>query len=129
MGLRVSIDVTYNSPLDLNYPTPPYYRPSTKVTLTCRAADTVGSVTYRWSSTCSSCFASRSSAQSISKSILTASDAGVHTCTATDSDGNTGSNSTEMQLIGMLLSCMHNSVYDMLYRPMFSHAVSNSMCN
>ena len=42
--------------------------------------------------------------------------AGVHTCTVTDGNGNTGSNSTEMKLIGMkvvqtVVMYVHNSQY------------------
>ena len=39
--------------------------------------------------------------QSVNESILASSDAGIHTCTATDAEGNTGANSTEMRLIGV----------------------------
>ena len=96
----MTIEVTYNPPSDFTLPSPPYFRPATSVTLTCHAHGATGTVRYRWSSTCSSCFASSSSSQSVSKSILKSNDAGVHTCTVTDADGNTGTNSTEMQLIG-----------------------------
>ena len=98
--LKVTIAVTYNSPSDFDLPSPPYYRPGTSVSLTCTAHHAVGSVSYRWSSTCSSCFASSSSSQTISDSILQSNDAGVHTCTVTDSNSNTGSNTTDMKLIG-----------------------------
>ena len=99
-ALNVSIEVTYNPPSDFTLPSPPHYRPATSVTLTCRAYGATGTVTYRWSSTCSSCFASSSTSQSVSDNILTSSDAGVHTCRARDADGSTGTNSTEMKLIG-----------------------------
>ena len=97
----MTIEVTYNRPSDFHLPSPPYYRPATSVTLACHAHNATGSVTYQWSSTCTSCFVSGRTAQSISDSILTSSDAGVHTCTVTDQDGNTGNTSTVMQLIGM----------------------------
>ena len=98
--MNVTIDVSYNPPFDFTLPSPPYYRPATSVTLTCHALGATGTVRYQWSSTCSSCFASSSTSQSVSDSILTSSDAGVHTCTVTDADGNTGTNNTDMQLIG-----------------------------
>ena len=101
--LKVTIDVTYNPPFDFTLPSPPYYCPASSVTLTCRAHNATGSVSYQWSSTCSSCFASRSRAQTISETILKSNSAGVHTCRVTDSDGNTGSNNTEMRLIGKLV--------------------------
>ena len=98
--LKVTIDVTYNPPSDFTLPSPPYYRPATSVTLTCRAYHATGSVSYRWSSTCSSCFASSSTSQFVSETILKSNSGGVHTCTATDSARNTGVSSTEMKLIG-----------------------------
>ena len=100
--LKVTISVSYSRPSDFRLPSPPYYRPASSVTLTCRAHHPTGSVTYLWSSTCSNsnCFARSSSSQSISRTILQSIDAGVHTCRATDSSGNTGRNSTEMILIG-----------------------------
>ena len=99
----MTIEVTYNPPFDFTLPSPPYYRPASSVTLTCRAHHASGPVSYQWSSTCSSCFASSSTAQTISVTILRSNSAGVHTCTATDGGGNTGSNSTEMRLIGKLV--------------------------
>ena len=98
--LKVTIDVTYNPPFDFTLPSPPYYRPASSVTLTCHVHNATGSVSYQWSSTCSSCFASSSTAQIVSETILKSNSAGVHTCRVTDSDGNTGSNNTEMRLIG-----------------------------
>ena len=99
------IDVAYNPPSDFTLPSPPYYRPASPVSLTCHAPDATGSASYRWSSTCSSCFASSSTSQTINHIILKSIDAGVHTCTVVDSNGNTGSDSTEMRLIGR--SLMH----------------------
>ena len=96
----MTIDVTYSSPSNFNLPSPPYFHPGTSVTLTCHAHHAVGSVCYRWSSSCSNCFASSSTSQIISDSILQANDAGMHTCTATDSNSNTGSNNTALRLVG-----------------------------
>ena len=100
VGLNVTIKVNYNPPLDFTHPSPPYYRPATSVTLTCQVYGGTGTIRYRWSSTGSGSFASNSTAQIVSKNIITSSDRGIHTCTATDDDGNTGSNNTDMQLIG-----------------------------
>ena len=58
-----------------------------------------GGVTYQWTSTCHSCFVSGTS-QSITRTRLVSTDAGNHTCTATDSDGNSGRADTEMRIIG-----------------------------
>ena len=108
----MTIDVTYNPPFDFTLPSPPYYHPTSSVTLTCRAHHATGSVSYQWSSTCSSCFASSSTAQTISETILKSNSAGVHTCRATDGGGNTGSNSTEMRLIGKLVgyTCSNETI-------------------
>ena len=100
--LRVEIEVTYDPPFDFTLPSPPYYRPATSVTLTCQVHGATGTVSYQWSSTCSSCFASSSTSHTISDSVLQSNDAGVHTCTAVDGNSNNGSNSTEMRLIGRL---------------------------
>ena len=97
--LQVNIEISYSSP-DLIY-SPPNYRAATPVTLTCVASGTTGSVSYRWTSTCRSCFASSSSSSTISKEFLVARDAGVHTCSVTDSSGNRGSNQTTMNIAGM----------------------------
>ena len=106
--LRVEIEVTYDSPFDFTLPSPPYYRPATSVTLTCQVYGATGTVSYQWSSTCSGCFASSSTSQTISSSVLQSIDAGVHTCSAVDNNINTGSDSTEMKLIGMLIIlCNH----------------------
>ena len=96
----MTIEVTYDRPSDFNLLSPPYYRPASTVTLTCRAHSPVGSASYEWYSTCSDCFTTNSISQSVSQTILQSNDAGVHTCTATDSVNNTGRNSTEMKLIG-----------------------------
>ena len=117
--LKVTIEVTYNPLFDLTLPSPPYYHPASSVTLTCRAHHATGSVSYRWSSTCSSCFASSSTAQTIRETILKSNSAGVHTCRVTDSDGNTGSNSTEMRLIGKLVgnTCSNEIITYLLIPP------------
>ena len=91
------------SPPD-QYPdySPPNYRAATSVTLRCIAIGTNNSLSYRWSSTCrSGCFAYSSTAQTISKNMLTSHDAGVHTCTVTDGSGNIGTDSITMNIVGM----------------------------
>ena len=97
--LKVEIRITYSSP-EPGY-SPPNYRAASPVTLTCIALGASGYVSYRWSSTCRSCFASSSSSSSISKTYLVAGDDGVHTCTVTDSGGNTGSSRITMNIVGM----------------------------
>ena len=96
--IPVDIRISYSSP-DPTY-FPPNYRAATAVTLSCIASGTTGYITYRWSSTCSGCFASSSSSSSISKLFLVARDAGVHICTVSDSSGDIGSNQITMNIIG-----------------------------
>ena len=115
--LKVTIEVTYNPPFDFTLPSPPYYRPASSVTLTCHAHNATGSISYQWSSTCNNCFASNSTAQTISEDILKSNSAGIHTCIATDGGGNTGSTSTEMRLIGKLVGyTCSNETNSSLYR-------------
>ena len=59
-----------------------------------------GSVQYRWSSTCRSCFASSGSTSTISEPFLRSRDTGVHTCTVTDGVGNSGNDSEQMNITG-----------------------------
>ena len=100
--LNVSIQVDYTPPEDFLLPSPPYYRPASSVSLACVAPpDAVPPLTYRWSSTCSSCFTSNNSSREITIDILRSSDGGIHTCTVTDAEGHTGSAKTEMRLYGM----------------------------
>ena len=99
-AFNVSIKVTYNPPSDFTLPSPPYYRPASSVTFTCVAREAVGPVRYQWTSTQTTSFTHNRSGESISQNVLTANDAGIHTCTATDALGNAGSGSTDMNIIG-----------------------------
>ena len=100
IGLKTTIDIDYTPPDQYPDYAPPNYRAASSVTLRCRTEGASGSVSYRWSSTCNSCFASSSSSYSITESILRARDGGYHTCTATDSNGNTGSDRIQMNIVG-----------------------------
>ncbi len=68
----------------------------------CAASGTTGHVTYRWSSTCGWCFVSSSSSQNISETILRSRDAGVHSCSVTDSLGSTGRDVITMNIVGKI---------------------------
>ena len=103
LGLKTIIEIDYTPPDQYPDYAPPNYRAASSVTLRCRTEGASGSVRYRWSSTCSSCFASSSYSSSVSQSILKSRDSGTHTCTTTDSTGNTGSNSTQMNIVGTCL--------------------------
>ena len=96
----MSITVDYNPPSDFSLPSPPYYRPASSVTLTCIARDGIGFILYQWRSTGNRSFVHGRNGSSVSQKLLTAFDAGVHTCTATDEWGNTAAITTEMSLFG-----------------------------
>ena len=99
-ALKTRITISYTPPDQYPDYAPPNYRAASSVTLHCTTEGASGSVSYRWSSTCRSCFASSATSASISESMLRSRDRGVHTCTVTDSVGNTGSNSTTMNIVG-----------------------------
>ena len=94
--LRIEVD--YNPPSDFSLPSPPYYHPASSVTLTCVTHDPIDTVQYQWTSTQNRSFAHMKNGSSISQRLLTAHDAGIHTCTVTDHWGNAGTASTEMSL-------------------------------
>ena len=103
-AIQVTIEITYSSPDTYPVYSPPNYRAASgPVTLRCMAAGTTGSVTYRWSSTCASCFSSSSSSQTITESFLRSHDGGTHTCSVTDGNENTGTANTTMNIVGKLL--------------------------
>ena len=112
-ALYVSIVIHYTPTSDV-YFGPPNYRPGASVTLTCNVFGATKPIRYRWSSTspCSEngCFASSSTSSSVSTSTLYWYDAGQHTCTAFDADGNYGSATIEMNIIGVI----HNLLMAML---------------
>ena len=100
--LSVSISISYTPPDQYPDYSPPNYRAASSVTLRCVVSGAAGNVSYRWSSTCRSCFASSSSSSSISEGMLRSRDAGVHTCTITDGIGNRKNVSIQMNIVGTL---------------------------
>ena len=77
--------------------TPPSdYNLGSTATLVCYAEDPTGSVRYEWTSTSTDFFAYNSSAMFNRKRLLSAGDAGMHTCTVRDSQGNTGQATLKM---------------------------------
>ena len=100
-GLMVYIEVDYNLPAGCNnLPNPPYFRPATSVTLTCRVEGASGPFTYQWSSSNPNIDVENSISPTVSETILTSDHAGNHTCDVTDGDENTGSSTIEMRLEG-----------------------------
>ena len=77
--------------------TPPSdYNLGSTATLVCYAEDPTGSVRYEWTSTSTDFFAYNSSAMFNRKRLLSAGDAGMHTCTVGDSQGNSGQATLKM---------------------------------
>lgn len=115
----------YIPPPDFDLPSPPYYRPASSVNLTCRACGATGAVTYKWSSNCTDCLTSTATTQNVTVSVLQANYAGEHTCTAVDSIGNAGSNSTVMNLTGKY----HSVLLSLFYKPLcvYIHQVVGCM--
>ncbi len=105
--LTVTIDYAYTSPADFKQPTTNDFRAvSGPVVLTCLVEEATVSVSYLWTSTCSGCFA-RGTTQSVIGNFLRVHvDQGTHTCTATASDGRTGSADFLMRIIGTFLSSL-----------------------
>lgn len=104
--LKVSISVQYTTPDQYPNYSPPHYRPASSVTLNCVVEGSTGTVRYRWSSSCQSCFASNGSSQTVSEAFLKSRDTGLHTCTVTDSVGNSGTSSEQMNVTGNSVLCV-----------------------
>ena len=99
-ALKTTIHIDYIPPDQYPDYAPPNYRAASSVTLRCMTEGASGRVRYQWSSTCISCFASSSSSSTVTESILQYRDNGIHTCTATDGNRNTGSDSAHMNIVG-----------------------------
>ena len=109
--LNVSISISYSPPDQYPDYSPPNYRAASTVTLTCVVSGAIGSISYRWSSTCRSCFASSSSSSSISEGMLRSRDVGVHTCTVIDGIGNRKNASIQMNIVGTLKYIVRIGMY------------------
>ena len=97
----MTIETIYTPPDQYPDYGPPNYRAASSVSLRCVAEGTVGDMQFNWVSTCDNCFATNSLSATISESILTSRDSGVHVCNVLDSAGFIGSNSTQMNIVGM----------------------------
>lgn len=75
---------------------------SSSINLTCAVSGTFyPPLSYQWTSTCSgNCFVLLGSAATLSESTLHSIDSGNHTCTVTDSLGNSGTATTEVVVAG-----------------------------
>ena len=103
-GLKVTVEIDYTPPDQYPDYAPPNYRAASSVTLRCSTEGAAsGSVSYRWSSTCRSCFVTNKYSPNITESILNSRDSGMHTCTVTDDYGYSGSSSITMNIVGKIV--------------------------
>ncbi len=75
------------------------------LSISCQASGGTGTYNYQWSSTCTgNCFLNSRNVitQTITRDAVRSADSGLYTCTVTDNAGNNGTNSTEIQIIGMI---------------------------
>ena len=82
---------------------PSNYRPGSSLRLTCQVEGVTGYLRYRWTTTCTSsrCFVNNwNTDRSVSENILSYVDAGNHTCTVTDGQGNTGISTVNVSVKG-----------------------------
>ena len=80
-------------------------RAAESVTFTCQATGGTGMYSYLWSSTCTrNCFLNSNNQNShmITRDGLRSVDSGIYTCSVIDNAGNSGSNSTEIEVVGKL---------------------------
>ena len=76
------------------------------LSLSCVAIGGTGVYSYQWMSTCTGdCFLNSRNqmASAINRDAARSADSGTYTCTVTDNAGNTGTNSTEVQVVGMYI--------------------------
>ena len=86
-------------------PEGPEIRAAESVTFICHVTGGTGMYSYLWSSTCTgNCFLNSNNqmSQMITRDALRSVDSGVYTCSITDNAGNSGSNSTEVEVIGKI---------------------------
>ena len=96
----MAIDVTYTPPTGFNLESPPYYKTNTDVNFTCRVEGAYGDIKYHWSSTAMRKLPADSNSQTLTIDMVNSYDDGNYTCMATDAKGNTGSDTTEVEVIG-----------------------------
>ena len=96
----MAIDVTCTSPAGFNLKSPPYYKTNTDVTFICRVEGAHGNITYQWSSTAMEKLPADSNSQKLTIHMVNSYDDGNYTCNVTDAKGNTGSDTTEVEVIG-----------------------------
>ena len=106
--MSVDILVAYEAPPDFDLPSPPYFRPGSSLTLHCVPQGSSQSIQYQWLSISSQSFTHGSTSSEVHDNTLTLYDAGLHTCTITDTDGSTTSHSIQITLYGTILTYTYN---------------------
>lgn len=90
--------------LDVTITTSPpglVHNAATYLVLECQVLNAVGSYSYQWSSDCTGdCFVTSQVSSVISRNALHSADSGNHTCTVTDSVGNSGMQTVSIDIIG-----------------------------
>ena len=78
------------------------YQVDSPVTLTCHVgSEAVQPVSYQWSSSCSGqCSVAGQTDASVTIPLLRSVDSGTHTCTVSDSVGNSGNGSIQFNVTG-----------------------------
>ena len=96
----MAIDVTYTPPAGFNLTYPPNYKTKTDVNFTCRVEGAYGDIKYQWSTTAMRELPADNNSQILTIAMVNSYDDGNYTCNATDAKGNTGSDTTEVEVIG-----------------------------
>ena len=95
-ALTVSIIVDYTRPADFNGGPDEYRAASGPVRVTCTATGPgTETISYQWSSTCSSCPFQSATGSSVTRAAVHSGDNGTHTCVATRG-GTAASDSIEL---------------------------------
>lgn len=109
------ISISYNSPSDFSLPSPPFYRPASSVKFVCLVYGATRPVQYHWTSTATA-FVQQQTSWTVTINNMDVSDVGIYTCSVTDSDGDTVSATTTIQLSGektvsIIISCIQTTIY------------------
>lgn len=76
------------------------------LSLNCLASGGTGVYTYQWTSTCSgSCLlnSGNSITPTLTRDAARSADTGTYTCTVSDNAGNSGTNSTDVNVVGKIM--------------------------
>lgn len=88
-------------------PVGPEINAAESLSLSCLASGGTSVYSYQWSSTCTSgCFLNSRSViiPTATRDAARSTDSGLYTCTVTDNAGNSGTNSTEVDVVGKIIA-------------------------